>query len=274
MTSSEIEFVRTNVYKIASSKLREKWNAWYDETINIDMYIQTMLDDLQNQGLARGKAIDILVEDHKDLKGFSRRTIYRALPQESKRKYESDYNMLPSYSDVPNDTFKESQESNQKDESITKNVNIPPRAENIIEADTISGEEIKARTKLEKVGYDLSSESEDKDSNSLLEQINILNHRLDSVEKVVETKDEEIANLQRQLKQQSTITISDDGKDIEITSLKKELAESKKSFRDEVSVFYKEQEIPLKCFASPLTKTITVDIDMDKVKKLYGGSGR
>jgi len=284
-----VEIQKTNVYKIASSKLREKWNAWYDDTINIDMYIQTMLNDLENQEYSRSDAINIIVEDHKDLKGFSRAHIYRSLPKESKRKYNTEYNMLPNNTDVSNETFGDLQQNTKNNENITTdNVNIPPKQENIVDAQIIPDN---IKNKIETIyGKDSLLSSEDVlEVEDLKEQIKILNHKLDGFEQQRDARDEEIESLKRQLKiEQDTVSTyftrnkelekqineqpgNDNEKNIIIEELSKKLADAIKSFRDEVSIFYRDQEIPLKCFASPLTKTITVDIDMDKVKKLYGG---
>ena len=67
-----------------------------------------MINILESNGYTRTKAIDKIVSDHKHLKGFSRMTIYRKLPDDMKRKYESNnIIMLPDSSDVSNDTFED-----------------------------------------------------------------------------------------------------------------------------------------------------------------------
>jgi hypothetical protein len=53
------------------------------------------------KGIAELKQFKKIVEDHKDLKGFSRKTIYRQLPDNQKRKY--DFTNVKS--NVSNDTF-------------------------------------------------------------------------------------------------------------------------------------------------------------------------
>lgn len=287
-----------------SSKLREKWNAWYDETINIDMYIQTMVNELETLGQTRTQAVYVIVEDHKDLKGFSVRSIYRSLPEQSKRAYNSkdkddSTETKLQNKNLPNDTFSSDlQETTQNDEKFTtNNVNIPPRSETVIEVQTIDTEKdakAKAINKLEKIGYDFS-EDQDQDQNSLLEQINILNHRLDSSEKVLKLKDEEITSLQRQLKalddslsdyinrnrelektiqdqlkveQTQTQTNKDYLLELENEDLKAKIVELQKSVRIKESVFVNDQEIPLKIYYSPLTKQATVELDEEEVKRL------
>ena len=48
-----------------------------------------MLMALEKTGYEREEAIKKIMEDHKDLKGFSKATIYRQLPSEMKRKWTS-----------------------------------------------------------------------------------------------------------------------------------------------------------------------------------------
>jgi hypothetical protein len=44
-----------------------------------------MIKILQAEGFSRTRAVEKIVEDHKDLRGFSRRTIYNELPDEMKQ---------------------------------------------------------------------------------------------------------------------------------------------------------------------------------------------
>jgi hypothetical protein len=64
-----------------------------------------MVMALKKAGYTQGDAINKIVEDHKDLKGFSQATLYRKLPKAMKRKYETleNNNMLPQDSDLSND---------------------------------------------------------------------------------------------------------------------------------------------------------------------------
>ena len=48
-----------------------------------------MIKILESNRYTRTQAIDKIILDHQHLKGFSRITIYRKLPNDMKRKYES-----------------------------------------------------------------------------------------------------------------------------------------------------------------------------------------
>jgi hypothetical protein len=74
-----------------------------------------MLKALEKAGYGRQESIQKIMEDHQDLKGFSRKTIYRQLPNLMKHTYEDSINMLPQHSDVLNDTL---------DQSVTKTTRI------------------------------------------------------------------------------------------------------------------------------------------------------
>jgi hypothetical protein len=67
-----------------------------------------MIQILESYGYTRTQAIEKIKSDHQHLKGFSRATIYRELPDNMKRKYESsNIIMLPDNSDVSNETFED-----------------------------------------------------------------------------------------------------------------------------------------------------------------------
>ena len=101
-----------------------------------------MLETLESHGYSRTKAIEKIVDDHKHLKGFSRRTIYRELPDEMKNNYISGAKQLSNTENVPNDTFNNLQE---KDENI---VNITT-AYDLKDAETNTAEEIDEQQKEE-----------------------------------------------------------------------------------------------------------------------------
>ena len=92
-----------------------------------------MLETLESYGYSRTRAIEQIENDHKHLKGFSRRTIYRELPDEMKRKW-TPLDEKPT--NVSNDTltnvmeeFSISNESQIKEEAEADEpliVNLPP----------------------------------------------------------------------------------------------------------------------------------------------------
>ena len=83
-----------------------------------------MVRILESNGYSRSKAIEKIILDHSHLKGFSRMTIYRKLPDEMKRKYFDTTNMLPNNSDVSNDTFENLQEIDGKDAIFSTNGDV------------------------------------------------------------------------------------------------------------------------------------------------------
>ena len=78
-----------------------------------------MLETLESYGYSRTRAIEQIENDHKHLKGFSRRTIYRALPDEIKNKYISGVKQLNNTENVSNDTFNNLQERDENIVNIT-----------------------------------------------------------------------------------------------------------------------------------------------------------
>jgi len=95
-------------YQQASQRFSVIWNEYVDREEEAKAEIVNMVKILESSGYTRTKAIEKIISDHKQLKGFSRMTIYRKLPDDMKRKYESsNIIMLPDNSDVSNDTFEE-----------------------------------------------------------------------------------------------------------------------------------------------------------------------
>ena len=93
-------------YLQSSKRFRIVWNDYINREESAKSEIINMIKILELNGYTRTQAIDKIIRDHQHLKGFSRITIYRKLPDDMKRKYESsNIIMLPDYSDVSNDTF-------------------------------------------------------------------------------------------------------------------------------------------------------------------------
>jgi hypothetical protein len=95
-------------YEQASQRFSIIWNDYVQREEDAKSEFINMVKILESNGYTRTKAIGKIVSDHKHLKGFSRMTIYRSLPDNMKRKYESsNIIMLPDNSDVSNDTFEQ-----------------------------------------------------------------------------------------------------------------------------------------------------------------------
>lgn len=100
-------------YQQSSQRFCIMWEELVDRGEKAGFEIVNMIRVLESNGYSRTKAIEKIILDHSHLKGFSRMTIYRKLPDNMKRKYDdSTTNMLPTNSEVSNDTFE--QESQQQ----------------------------------------------------------------------------------------------------------------------------------------------------------------
>ena len=109
-------------YQQSSQRLCVIWEELVDRAEKTGYEITKMVKILESNGYNRTKAIEKIILDHSHLKGFSRRTIYRELPEEMKRQYNDVTNMLPTDSHVPNDTFEKSQQIDVND-VISTNLN-------------------------------------------------------------------------------------------------------------------------------------------------------
>ena len=78
-----------------------------------------MVKILEDEGYSRTKAIQKIIEDHKELKGFSRATIYRELPNDMKNNYISGAKQLSNTGNVSFETFEKSQEKGENFVNIT-----------------------------------------------------------------------------------------------------------------------------------------------------------
>ena len=100
-------------YQQSSQRFCIMWEELVDRGEKAGFEIVNMIRVLESNGYSRTKAIEKIILDHSHLKGFSRMTIYRKLPDNMKHKYDdSTTNMLPTNSEVSNDTFE--QESQQQ----------------------------------------------------------------------------------------------------------------------------------------------------------------
>ena len=92
-------------YQQSSQRFCIMWEELVDRGEKAGFEIVNMVRILESNGYNRTKAIEKIILDHSHLKGFSRMTIYRKLPDNMKHKYDDSTNMLPNNSDVSNDTF-------------------------------------------------------------------------------------------------------------------------------------------------------------------------
>jgi hypothetical protein len=102
-------------YQETSLRFRHLWLEFLHKGEEVKDEIVNMVKILEDEGFSRTEAIQKIVDDHKDLKGFSRATIYRELPNEMKNNYISGAKQLSNTGNISFETFEKSQE---KDENI------------------------------------------------------------------------------------------------------------------------------------------------------------
>lgn len=112
MMNNNIELAIPQDYEQSSKYFRSYWTDIQDTAELAKKEMVNMVTALEKAGFTRTQAIQKIVDDHKDLKGFSRRTIYRELPDNQKRKY--DFTNVKS--NVPNDTFENDEDVEQQEE--------------------------------------------------------------------------------------------------------------------------------------------------------------
>lgn len=71
-------------YQEASIRFREEWLEYVNREDRVKFEIINMVTILEQEGYNRTQAVKKIINDHKDLKGFSRATIYRELPEDMK----------------------------------------------------------------------------------------------------------------------------------------------------------------------------------------------
>jgi hypothetical protein len=83
----EEELVPSTLYQEASNRFREAWLQFVNNEALVKFEAVNMVKILEKDGYSRKDAVKKVITDHSDLKGFSRATIYRQLPDDMKRKW-------------------------------------------------------------------------------------------------------------------------------------------------------------------------------------------
>ena len=86
-TTTNEELPTPSRYQEASIRFREAWLEYVDKEELVKFEIVNMVKILEKEGYSRTEAIQKIKADHNDLRGFSKATIYRQLPDEMKRKW-------------------------------------------------------------------------------------------------------------------------------------------------------------------------------------------
>lgn len=79
------EIVVSNRYSEASIKFRMAWAEYQEKEGLVKYEIVNMVTILESDGFERMEAVQKVVNDHKDLPGFSKASIYRGLPDDMKQ---------------------------------------------------------------------------------------------------------------------------------------------------------------------------------------------
>lgn len=113
-------------YQQSSARFRVAYRRYreYRETIILETNI--MFNALITAGYTNKAAINKISEDHKDLKGFSQRTIYRNLPAEVKDHLQRDRRLGYHNPVVKNNEFGNQNESVIGPEEVQGHQNISP----------------------------------------------------------------------------------------------------------------------------------------------------
>jgi hypothetical protein len=117
-TTTSKDIIPPARYQEASIRFREAWLEYIDKETLVKFEIVNMVSILESNGYSRTHAIEKIV-DHNDLKGFSRRTIYRELPDNMKQS--NSLRDLKQYGKQEQDsevTYKDLDVSNDTNESI------------------------------------------------------------------------------------------------------------------------------------------------------------
>ena len=83
---SKITISSTSRYHEASMRFRDVWNEYQGKLGEVKFEIVNMVKILEKEGLNRTQSIQKIIDDHNDLPGFSRASIYRELPEDMKDK--------------------------------------------------------------------------------------------------------------------------------------------------------------------------------------------
>ncbi|HSF51243.1 MAG TPA: hypothetical protein VLA74_10825 [Nitrososphaeraceae archaeon] len=232
-------------YQQASIKLRHAWLEYKNREEVVKYEIVNMMQILEKDGYGREEAIQKIIADHKDLDGFSRKTIYRKLPEEMKSKELGRPNMSRDILGQPNtelEKFRKQKGTQVETETNVQNNVIEDDVDkrcqhNVLEdSSTIGNHEL--QDELEPVPQD------DEDD---------LNEAIDAVDDVDPIEAE--PHIQY-----------DDPQKI-ILQLKQRIIKLMQHYKFEYTVIYKDQEIPLVVTSKPEIKSGMVEIDQKKSEK-------
>ena len=230
MSNNNNEIVVSNRYSEAAIKFRMAWAEYMNHEERVKCEVVNLVKILENDGMTRTQAIQKIVNDHKDLEGFSQKTIYRKLPEDMKQ--DNSRRELKSLQEeaVPN---KPSQLSHDRSKGINKITESQALKDFRDIKGTITQQSAAAISKTIEEEEEEEEEEVTYDSkfvNALIaenEQLKIENFRLKKDYQELETKYNEV---------------------IEPYQIKD-------------SIIVNDQEIPLIITVDPFRRTITVEVD-------------
>ena len=118
--TNEIIVSSSNEYNEASQRFRMVWNEYQHQEEIVKYEIVNMVKILEKDGLPRMTAVQKIINDHKDLPGFSKASIYRGLPEDMKLSQKRDLKKLKELQENAEDQYNRSGFSREKPENINK----------------------------------------------------------------------------------------------------------------------------------------------------------
>ena len=101
------------------------WAEYMNHEERVKYEVVNMVKILEHDGMPRTQSIQKIINDHKDLPGFSRRTIYRELPEDMKRDYTKEDKKLSVTKNVSRDTFETNEKGgNEEDQNLIADMDV------------------------------------------------------------------------------------------------------------------------------------------------------
>ncbi|MGD1837489.1 MAG: hypothetical protein ACPKPY_05465 [Nitrososphaeraceae archaeon] len=117
-------------YNYASSNFRDAWTRGIEAAKDATIAMTNMVTALIQNGYKKPEAIKQIIGDHKDLKGFSQASVYRHLPPEFKRDYNSKLKKSSKFSQDDRNENERKQEDNYNENIASKPTVYEPSNEN------------------------------------------------------------------------------------------------------------------------------------------------
>lgn len=227
-------------YQEASIKFRDAWLEYVGREAVVKYEIINMVTILEQEGFSRTQAIQRIIDDHKDLKGFSRASVYRELPDEMK-KPNRQKELRRSGQAEADVVYKDSDVSFETSESINKT------------SKALEGFRQQKGTKMMNEAIDSVYDLED-ESNSTAEPHVIY----DNPQKIIQQHEQRIIQQEKEL----------DTWQVKYEELETKYEQVITPFEVRQTAIVKDQELPFIVKVDPYKRSIDFEVDQKEVKKL------